>query len=126
MAHEHRLEILECLAQGARSVEALADRCGLPIANMSQHLQHLRRAGLVKTSRDGKYVLYQLADDEIIVLLSSLQRVAEAPIACWLLRRLNYCVSEAFMRDVLKQVFQNGRRRGYRFKFNRIRHLTMR
>lgn len=81
MAHEHRLEILECLAQGQRSVDALAERCGLPIANMSQHLQHLRRAGLVKTSREGKYVFYQLADDEIVTLLSSLHRVAERNLA---------------------------------------------
>lgn len=81
LAHEHRLEILECLAQGQRSVEALAERCGLPIANMSQHLQHLRRAGLVTTSREGKYVFYRLADDEVIMLLSSLQRVAERNLA---------------------------------------------
>lgn len=81
MAHEHRLEILEYLAQGQRSVDALAERCGLPIANMSQHLQHLRRAGLVKTSREGKYVFYQLADDEIVTLLSSLHRVAERNLA---------------------------------------------
>lgn len=81
MAHEHRLEILECLAQGQRSVDALAERCGLPIANMSQHLQHLRRAGLVKTSREGKYVFYQLADDEIVTLLRSLHRVAERNLA---------------------------------------------
>lgn len=81
LAHEHRLEILECLGQGPRSVEALAERCCLPIANMSQHLQHLRRAGLVTACREGKYVFYQLADDEIVTLLSSLQRVAERNLA---------------------------------------------
>lgn len=81
LAHEHRLEILECLGQGQRNVEALAERCGLPIANMSQHLQHLRRAGLVTTCREGKYVLYRLADDEVITLLSALQRVAERNLA---------------------------------------------
>ena len=47
LAHSHRLELLEQLAQGDRSVEVLADRTGLSIANASQHLQHLRRAGLV-------------------------------------------------------------------------------
>lgn len=57
------------------------ERCGLPVANMSQHLQHLRRAGLVTTRREGKYVLYQLADDEVITLLRSLQRVAERNLA---------------------------------------------
>lgn len=81
LAHEHRLEILECLAQGRRSVEALAERCELPIANTSQHLQHLRRAGLVTTSREGKYVHYRLADDEVVTLFSSLQRVAERNLA---------------------------------------------
>ena len=58
-----RLELLELVAQGPRSVEALAERCGLSIANASQHLQHLRRAGLVVTRRDGKFVLYALSDD---------------------------------------------------------------
>ena len=46
LAHPHRLDLLEQLAQGERSVEVLADRTGLSIANASQHLQHMRRAGL--------------------------------------------------------------------------------
>ena len=75
--HPHRLELLEQLAQGERSVEALADRTGLTVANASQHLQQLRRAGLVAGRRDGKYVFYRLADDEILALLAILQRVAE-------------------------------------------------
>ena len=47
LGHPHRLELLEQLAQGERSVEVLAQRTGLSIANASQHLQHLRRAGIV-------------------------------------------------------------------------------
>jgi len=80
-AHEHRLELLELVAQGERSVEALAQHTGLSIANASQHLQQLRRAGLVTAKRDGKYVLYQLADESVLDLLSALQRVAEKNVA---------------------------------------------
>ena len=80
-AHEHRLELLELVAQGERSVEALAQHIGLSIANASQHLQQLRRAGLVTAKRDGKYVLYQLADESVLDLLSALQRVAEKNVA---------------------------------------------
>ncbi len=81
MAHEHRLELLELVAQGERSVEALAQHTGLSVANTSQHLQLLRRAGLVTAKRDGKYVLYQLADDSVLDVLSALQRVAEKNVA---------------------------------------------
>jgi rhodanese-related sulfurtransferase/DNA-binding HxlR family transcriptional regulator len=81
LGHQHRLEILEHLAQGERGVEALSERVGLSIANASQHLQHLRRAGLVASRRDGKFVLYRLADDAVLGLLSSLRRVAERNVA---------------------------------------------
>ncbi|HVA68980.1 MAG TPA: metalloregulator ArsR/SmtB family transcription factor [Candidatus Binataceae bacterium] len=73
----HRLELLEMLAQTARSVEELAALSGLTIANASQHLQHLRRSGLVEARRDGKRVIYQLADSEVLALLGSLRRVTE-------------------------------------------------
>jgi DNA-binding transcriptional ArsR family regulator len=59
LGHEHRIELIEQLAQGPRSVEALAERVGLSVANASQHLQQLRRVGLVDTQRDGKRVLYR-------------------------------------------------------------------
>ena len=51
VGHPHRLDLLEHLAQGARSVDALASKVGLTIANASQHLQQLRRAGLVTSER---------------------------------------------------------------------------
>ncbi len=81
LGHPHRLELLEHLAQGERGVEALAERVGLSIANASQHLQRLRRAGLVASRRDGKFVLYRLADETILALLSSLRQVAERNVA---------------------------------------------
>jgi len=77
LGHTHRLEILEHLAQGERSVDALAERIGLSIANASQHLQQLRRTGLVVSRRDGKFVLYRLIDDNVLTLLSSLQLTAK-------------------------------------------------
>jgi rhodanese-related sulfurtransferase/DNA-binding HxlR family transcriptional regulator len=81
LGHPHRLEILEHLAQGERGVEALSARLGLSVANTSQHLQQLRRAGLIASRRDGKFVLYRLVDETILTLLSSLQRVAERNVA---------------------------------------------
>src|ERR1700760_1438086 len=76
LGHEHRIELIEQLAQGPRSVEALADRLSLSVANTSQHLQQLRRAGLVSPQRDGKRVVYRLADDAeagIVALLGGLR-----------------------------------------------------
>jgi ArsR family transcriptional regulator len=91
LGHEHRLELLEILGQGERTVEALASRSGQPFANTSQHLQLLRRTGLVETRREGKHVVYRLRDDGATALLTALRRVAErnlaevqAIIAAWL------------------------------------------
>ena len=77
MAHPHRLELLEQLAQGERSVEILANRTRVSTANASQHLQHMRRAGLVTARRQGKFVFYRLVDDAVLELLASLRHVAE-------------------------------------------------
>jgi ArsR family transcriptional regulator len=77
IANEHRLELLELVAQGERSVEALAERSGLSVANASQHLQHLRRAGLVAARRQAKFVLYRLADDAVLTMLAAMHKVAE-------------------------------------------------
>src|SRR5271169_5817686 len=81
LAHAHRLELLEQLAQGERSVEVLADRTGLSVANASQHLQHMRRVGIVATRREGKFVYYTLADDGILDALTALRRIAERNVA---------------------------------------------
>ena len=81
LAHAHRLELLEQLAQGERSVEVLADRTGLSIANASQHLQQMRRAGIVTNRRDGKFVYYRLADEAVLDLLASLRQIAKRNLA---------------------------------------------
>jgi rhodanese-related sulfurtransferase/DNA-binding transcriptional ArsR family regulator len=81
LAHAHRLELVEQLAQGERSVETLASRTGLSIANTSQHLQQMRRVGIVAARRDGKFVFYKLADEAVLAVLAALRRIAERNIA---------------------------------------------
>ncbi len=81
LANEHRLMLLQLLAQGERGVETLAEMSGLSVANTSQHLQHLRRTGVVTARRQGKRILYRLADDVVVTLLSSLRQVAERNVA---------------------------------------------
>lgn len=81
LGHAHRLELLEHAGQGERSVETLARCAGLSVANTSQHLLQLRRAGLATSRRDGKNVLYQLADDAVLQLLSALRQIAERNVA---------------------------------------------
>lgn len=82
LGHVHRLELLEHLAQGERSVEDLSARADLTFANTSRHLQILRRARLVETQRRGKHVLYRLAGDaEVVALLGALGRVGERNVA---------------------------------------------
>ncbi len=81
LGHGHRLEILELLAQGERSVEALAGRAGLSIANASQHLRLMRQAGLLASRRDGKHILYRLSDPAVLDLVSALHRVGERNLA---------------------------------------------
>jgi DNA-binding transcriptional ArsR family regulator len=81
LGNGHRLELLEQLAQGERTVEVLASRTDLSIANASQHLQHLRRAGLLTARRQGKFVYYTLADDGILDVLTALRRIAERNVA---------------------------------------------
>ena len=81
VAHPHRLELLEQLAQGDRSVEVLAAKTGLSVANASQHLQQMRRAGIVAARRDGKFVYYAVADGGVLDLVGALRRVAERNVA---------------------------------------------
>lgn len=82
IGHPHRLELLEHLAQGQRSVEELAALAGLTFANTSRHLQILRRARLVETERRGKRVLYRPAGEtEVVSLLKALGSVGERNMA---------------------------------------------
>lgn len=77
LGNPQRLELIEQLAQGPRSVEALARKLGLPVANVSQHLQAMRRARLVTSERDGKFVNYQLADESVLAAFAAVRCVAE-------------------------------------------------
>lgn len=81
LGHAYRLELIEHLAQGERTVETLARRIGLSVANASQHLQQLRRSGLIASRRDGRHVHYRLADETVLTLFSSLREVAERNVA---------------------------------------------
>ncbi|HEV2229037.1 MAG TPA: metalloregulator ArsR/SmtB family transcription factor [Steroidobacteraceae bacterium] len=81
LGNEHRLRILELLAQRATSVEALAERVGLSVANASQHLRVLRAAGLLTSRREGKRVLYGLSDPTVLGLTRALGQVAERNLA---------------------------------------------
>ena len=81
LGHGHRLEILGHLGQGERSVDGLAAPVGLSVANAAQHLQMLRRAGLVSSRRDGKFVLYTLAEGAVVTLLCALRTVAKHNLA---------------------------------------------
>lgn len=76
--HAARLELLDYLAQGERSVEALVRLTGLSVANTSKHLQQLKAAGLVDARRDGKYIRYRLADDRVLDAIAALRGIAEA------------------------------------------------
>ncbi|SMH38532.1 metalloregulator ArsR/SmtB family transcription factor [Maritimibacter sp. HL-12] len=76
-----RLSLLEQLAQGERGVEALAAKTDLTIANCSQHLQQLRRSGLVTSRRDGKAMIYRLTDSKTLELMDLLRIVAERNLA---------------------------------------------
>ncbi|THD83713.1 metalloregulator ArsR/SmtB family transcription factor [Aliigemmobacter aestuarii] len=81
LAAPARLLILEQVAQGERAVEGLAERTGLTFANCSQHLQQLRRAGLVTNRREGKSILYRLTDSRALRLMELLCTVAERNLA---------------------------------------------
>ena len=76
-----RLEFLELLAQGERSVDELATLTATSVANTSQHLQKLRQAGLIVGRKQGQYVYYRLAGDVVVGLLAALGSVGEAYVA---------------------------------------------
>jgi len=81
VCHGHRLELLEYLAQGERTVEALSILTGLSVANTSQHLRAMRQSGIVEARKQGLYVHYRLADDEVVRLLASMRKLAETHLA---------------------------------------------
>jgi len=81
LGSSHRLELLELLAQGERTVDALASESALSMANASQHLQALREAGLVESRKEGLYVHYRLADPAVFELSRVLRTVVEKRLA---------------------------------------------
>ena len=81
MASGNRLQLLEFMAQGERSVDALAALGGVTVANASQHLQALRRAGLVAVRKEGQRVYYRVAGDDVVRLYDGLRAVAESRLA---------------------------------------------
>jgi rhodanese-related sulfurtransferase/DNA-binding transcriptional ArsR family regulator len=81
LSSPHRIELVELLAQGPRTVEALSKLADMTLANTSAHLQVLRGAGLVESTKEGLFVTYRLADPGVAELLLVTRRVAEARLA---------------------------------------------
>jgi len=81
LSSPHRIEMMELLSQGERTVESLADELGLGMGNASAHLQVLREARLVESRKEGLFVHYRVADDVVLKLLEGLRRVAESRLA---------------------------------------------
>jgi rhodanese-related sulfurtransferase/DNA-binding transcriptional ArsR family regulator len=81
LSSPHRLEILELLAQGERTVDSLATEMELSLANTSQHLQGLRQAALVESRKDGLFVSYRLSDPSVFPLCKAIRTVAERQLA---------------------------------------------
>jgi rhodanese-related sulfurtransferase/DNA-binding transcriptional ArsR family regulator len=81
IANPHRLELVDLLAQGERSVEELANEADLSIANTSQHLQALRDAHIVATRKEGLRVYYRLANPQIFRLVQIIRKIAEQQLA---------------------------------------------
>jgi rhodanese-related sulfurtransferase len=81
LASGRRIELVDVLANGERTVEALAGEVGLSVANTSQHLQVLRQAGLVATRREGTSIHYRLASPEVFELWRSLRTLASTRLA---------------------------------------------
>ncbi len=81
LSNGNRLELLELLAQGERSVDELAGVSGLAVANTSQHLQQLRQAGLIVSRKQGLKVFYRLSGDDVLSLFEGLRVVAGRHVA---------------------------------------------
>lgn len=81
LSNGRRLEILEILAQGEWTVEDLANEVAQPIANVSQHLQVLRRASLVATRKQGTHVFYRLAGEKVFRVWQAMRELGQAHLA---------------------------------------------
>jgi rhodanese-related sulfurtransferase/DNA-binding transcriptional ArsR family regulator len=100
VASPKRIELLELLAQGERTVEALAGATGMGMTNTSAHLQVLRQARLVETRKQGTRVHYRLAGDEVAGFVAALRDLARARLA-----EVDRVVADYFVaRDALEPV----------------------
>jgi len=81
VASPRRIELLDLLCQGPRTVDVLAQQAGQSLANTSHHLQVLRSARLVETVRSGSFVTYRLADDDVCAFFAALRGLAESHLA---------------------------------------------
>ncbi len=112
LAHPHRVQLLEHLRDGALSVEALAERAHLSMANTSRHLQILRRAYLIEATRQGKQVFYSLRDlDEYAALITALRAIRERQSATVRQLRADYLRArerlEPVSRDQLRALIRD-------------------
>lgn len=81
LASPNRLEIIEILSQGEKSVEGIVQATGMNIANASQHLQVLKNSNLVKFRKKGHYVYYSLINNEFLILYQQITKYAVREIA---------------------------------------------
>ena len=77
LASPVRLEVLDVLSQGPRTVESLSREIGQSIANTSQHLQVLHSARLIEAERNGVFITYSIADSQVLTLASAFRRIGE-------------------------------------------------
>lgn len=76
-----RIELVELLCQGPRTVEALAQQASMSVANASQHLKILLASRLVEAQKQGLFVEYRLADEGVLKLVHAMRQLAEARLA---------------------------------------------
>ena len=112
LAHPKRLELLDLLAQGERSVDALAQATDLQVTTASAQLQALHRAGLVDRRKEGVRVLYRLSGDEVAHVLTALRSVAERRIASLELTRRTLLSDELPVVDLQAETLVEGARAG--------------
>ena len=112
LSNANRLELIEFLAQGEMSVDELSKASGLSVANTSQHLQDLRRSGLVINRSEGKKAIYRLSDYKVIELLGLMRSIAETNLAEIQVLINNYLLSkdsfEPLERDELLKRVHSG------------------
>jgi rhodanese-related sulfurtransferase len=81
MANPHRLEIIDLLGQGERSVEEIANETNMSVANASQHLQMMKQSRLVGVRREGNFIYYRLANDNVYRSWSDLRAIGMGSLA---------------------------------------------